>query len=79
MVVVFAVAGSLLVLGITPVEPSGWQDVLAQTAVHEERVGIRAPWPAQIYLVYSFCSLDAAAVEDVSVFYVLRCGCCGDV
>ena len=46
-VVILGVAGRLLVAGLAPVVPSLGDDVAAQLAVHEERVGIRSPRTAQ--------------------------------
>ena len=79
MVVVFQVAGRLLVVGVAPVEPTLGADEAAQVAVHEEGVGIGAPGPSEIFLVDTRGGGERAAVEDVAVRLVGRRGGCGDV
>ena len=51
-VVVFHVAGGLFVGGLAPVVPSLRADVLAEVAIHEQRVGVGPPRTPEIHLVY---------------------------
>ena len=79
MVVIFAVTGSLFVALLAPVVPSFWTDVAAHFAIHEEGSCIRAPWTAQINLVYAWLGGKFALVEYIAIFLTGRTGCGCDV
>lgn len=70
-VVVLKVAGGLLAV-LLPVVPSFGAYVRAKFAVHEQRVAIVAPWAAQVNLSGFWFCREAAVVEHVAVFYILR-------
>ena len=79
MVVIFAVTGCLFVALLAPVVPSFWTDVAAHFAIHEEGSCIRAPWTAQINLVYTWLGGKLALVEYLAIFLTGRTGCGWDV
>ena len=68
MVVIFAVAGCLLVALLAPVVPSFRTDVTTHFAIHEEGSCIRALWSAQINLVYAWLGGKFALVEYIAIF-----------
>ena len=79
MVVVLAVAGCLFVALLAPVVPSFRTDVTTHFAIHEEGSCIRAPWTAQINLVYTWLGGKLALVEYIAIFLTGRTGCGCDV
>ena len=68
MVVVLAVAGCLFVALLAPVVSSFRTDVTTHFAIHEEGSCIRAPWSAQINLVYAWLGGKFALVEYIAIF-----------
>ena len=72
-VVVFEIAGSLLVFRIPPVLPSFGSDVSAEFAIHEERVGVWSPRTPQIDLIGFLRGGESAVVKNVTIRLVGRC------
>lgn len=79
VVLIFGVAGGLLVVSVIPIVPSGRDDVASQRAVHEQRVGVRSPRPTEIDLGDALSSRQLATVEHVAVSRVGRRRGCRDV
>ena len=78
-VVVFHVAGGLFVGGLAPVVPSLRADVLAEVAIHEQRVGVGPPRTPEIHLVYLGSCRKPAVIEHVTEGLGSRCGGSCDV
>ena len=79
MVVIFAVAGCLLVALLAPVVPSFRTDVTTHFAIHEEGSGIRTPWSAQVNFVNTWLCGELALIEHITIFLTGRTGCSCDV
>ncbi len=76
---VFSIAGRCLIGRVVPVVPAFREDMVAKIASHEERCGIRAPWPSKVNPFNAVSSREPAPVENISELMILNRGGGSDI